>query len=40
MRRRHGYGLWVARQLADLITTYTGHIGTITALDFPHTTDR
>ena len=31
----HGYGLWIARQLADVITTHTDHTGTTTALDFP-----
>jgi anti-sigma regulatory factor (Ser/Thr protein kinase) len=31
----HGYGLWVARQLADAVTTCTDLTGTVTALDFP-----
>jgi anti-sigma regulatory factor (Ser/Thr protein kinase) len=33
-----GYGLWVARQLADVVTTHSDHTGTVTALDFPLTT--
>src|SRR5919112_525473 len=36
----HGYGLWIARQLADVITTHTDHTGTTTALDFPLTAHR
>jgi anti-sigma regulatory factor (Ser/Thr protein kinase) len=31
----HGHGLWVARQLADVVTTHTDHTGTVTVLDFP-----
>jgi anti-sigma regulatory factor (Ser/Thr protein kinase) len=31
----HGYGLWIARQLADVVTTHTDHTGTTTVLDFP-----
>ena len=30
-----GYGLWVARQLADVVTTYSDRAGTTIALDFP-----
>jgi anti-sigma regulatory factor (Ser/Thr protein kinase) len=30
-----GYGLWIARQLADVVTTHTDHTGTTTVLDFP-----
>ena len=35
-----GYGLWVARQLADVITTHTDRGGTTITLDFPLTTRR
>jgi anti-sigma regulatory factor (Ser/Thr protein kinase) len=34
----HGYGLWIARQLADTITTHTDLTGTTIALDFPSPT--
>jgi anti-sigma regulatory factor (Ser/Thr protein kinase) len=30
-----GYGLWVARQLADVVTTHPDHTGTTIVLDFP-----
>jgi anti-sigma regulatory factor (Ser/Thr protein kinase) len=30
-----GYGLWVARQLADVVTTHTDRGGTTITLDFP-----
>jgi anti-sigma regulatory factor (Ser/Thr protein kinase) len=30
-----GYGLWVARQLADVVTTHTDRDGTTITLDFP-----
>jgi anti-sigma regulatory factor (Ser/Thr protein kinase) len=30
-----GYGLWVARQLADVVTTHSDRAGTTIALDFP-----
>jgi anti-sigma regulatory factor (Ser/Thr protein kinase) len=35
-----GDGLWVARQLADVVTTHTDHGGTTITLDFPLTTPR
>jgi anti-sigma regulatory factor (Ser/Thr protein kinase) len=35
-----GYGLWVARQLADVVATRTDHGGTIITLDFPVTAHR
>jgi anti-sigma regulatory factor (Ser/Thr protein kinase) len=31
----HGYGLWLARQLADVVTTHSDRAGTTIALDFP-----
>jgi anti-sigma regulatory factor (Ser/Thr protein kinase) len=33
-----GHGLWVARQLADVVTTHTNRGGTTITLDFPVTT--
>jgi anti-sigma regulatory factor (Ser/Thr protein kinase) len=33
-----GHGLWVARQLADVVTTHTDRGGTTVTLDFPLTT--
>ncbi len=36
----HGHGLWVARQLADVITTHTDDAGTVITLDFPLTDHR
>jgi anti-sigma regulatory factor (Ser/Thr protein kinase) len=33
-----GYGLWVARQLADVVATHTDRGGTTVTLDFPLTT--
>jgi anti-sigma regulatory factor (Ser/Thr protein kinase) len=36
----HGHGLWVARQLADVITTHTNDAGTVITLDFPLTDHR
>jgi anti-sigma regulatory factor (Ser/Thr protein kinase) len=33
--RNRGYGLWLARQLADVVTTYSDRAGTTIALDFP-----
>ena len=33
-----GHGLWVARQLADVVTTHTDRGGTTITLDFPLTT--
>ena len=33
----HGYGLWIARQLADVVTTHTDRGGTTITLDFPLT---
>jgi anti-sigma regulatory factor (Ser/Thr protein kinase) len=30
-----GFGLWVARQLADVVATHSDHAGTTIALDFP-----
>jgi anti-sigma regulatory factor (Ser/Thr protein kinase) len=33
-----GHGLWVARQLADVVSTHTGRGGTTVTLDFPLTT--
>jgi hypothetical protein len=36
--RARGYGLWVVRQLADVVTTHSDHTGTAIALDFPLTT--
>jgi anti-sigma regulatory factor (Ser/Thr protein kinase) len=30
-----GYGLWIIRQLADVVTTYSDGRGTTIALDFP-----
>jgi hypothetical protein len=30
-----GYGLWIIRQLADVVTTYCDGSGTTIALDFP-----
>ena len=35
-----GHGLWVARQLADVVTTHTDRGGTTITLDFPLTTRR
>jgi len=35
-----GYGLWVARHLADVVTTHTDRRGTAITLDFPLTTRR
>jgi len=34
-RRDHGYGLWIIRQLADIVTTHSDSSGTTIALDFP-----
>ena len=31
----HGYGLWIIRQLADIVTTHSDSSGTTIALDFP-----
>ena len=33
-----GYGLWIARQLADIVTTHTDRGGTTVTLDFPLST--
>jgi anti-sigma regulatory factor (Ser/Thr protein kinase) len=33
----HGYGLWIIRQLADVVTTHSDSSGTTIALDFPLT---
>jgi anti-sigma regulatory factor (Ser/Thr protein kinase) len=30
-----GHGLWIARQLADIVTTHTDRDGTTITLDFP-----
>jgi anti-sigma regulatory factor (Ser/Thr protein kinase) len=35
-----GHGLWIARQLADIVTTHTDRGGTTVTLDFPLTTRR
>ena len=35
---RRGRGLWIIRQLADVVTTHSDHTGTAIALDFPLTT--
>jgi anti-sigma regulatory factor (Ser/Thr protein kinase) len=35
-----GYGLWVVRQLADVVTTSTDRGGTTITLDFPLTAHR
>ena len=35
-----GHGLWIARQLADTVTTHTDRGGTTVTLDFPLTTRR
>ena len=35
-----GYGLWIARHLADVVTTHTDHGGTTITLDFPLTIAR
>lgn len=36
----HGYGLWLARQLADVVATHTDDKGTAITLDFPLTDRR
>jgi anti-sigma regulatory factor (Ser/Thr protein kinase) len=35
LEANHGYGLWIARQLADVVTTHTDRGGTTITLDFP-----
>ena len=35
-----GHGLWVARHLADVVTTHTDRSGTTVTLDFPVATGR
>jgi anti-sigma regulatory factor (Ser/Thr protein kinase) len=35
-----GHGLWIARQLADIVTTHTDRGGTTVTLDFPLITRR
>jgi len=34
-RLEHGFGLWIVRHLADVVTTHSDHTGTTIALDFP-----
>ena len=31
----HGFGLWIVRHLADIVTTHSDHTGTTIALGFP-----
>jgi anti-sigma regulatory factor (Ser/Thr protein kinase) len=35
LEANRGYGLWIARQLADVVTTHTDRGGTTITLDFP-----
>jgi anti-sigma regulatory factor (Ser/Thr protein kinase) len=34
-KANRGYGLWIARQLADVVTTHTDRDRTTITLDFP-----